>query len=134
MSTTESSTADSVLSIQADGIAISGGAAPVGGGPKIRAGGKSKFSVSWNGSTDFVLAYKVSKVKVDKLGKVKKEKEYLKGAYLKLTTADAEPLKLAITSVEKSEPDVECITFTVAETEGEDTVTFGIVEDSNDED
>jgi len=125
---------DGVLGVQVDGTAISGGTVPVGGGPEICAGRKSKFNVSWDGSTDFVLAYKVSKVKVDKQGKVKEEKEYLKGAYLELKTADTEPLKLVVTSVERPDPDVKCSTFTVAETEGEDTVTFGVVEDSDDED
>ncbi|KAF2633124.1 hypothetical protein BU25DRAFT_406379 [Macroventuria anomochaeta] len=134
ISTTQSSTTDVALGVQADGTAISGGAVPVGGGPEVCAGRKSKFNVSWNGSTDFVLAYKVSKIKVDKLGKAKKEREYLKGAYLELTTADAESFELAVTPVDKPRPDVKCSTFTVAETEGENLVTLGIVEDSDDED
>lgn len=100
----------------------------VGGGPEVRAGRKRKFKVSWEGSTDFVLAYKVSKVKVDKEGNVKEEKEDRKGAFLEHESEEGQPAAPNVTIVQRPEPDVKCSAFTVAE--GDDTqVIFGVLED-----
>jgi len=78
--TTTSRTVDGVIGAQVDGTISSGGVVPVGGGPEIRRGHAQKSAVSWEGSTDFVFAFKVSEVTVRKSGDVKRERDYTKGA------------------------------------------------------
>jgi hypothetical protein len=85
-----------MLRAQVDGTILSGGMVPVGGGHEVRGGRAKKLKISWMGSSDFVLAFKVSKVYVTPNGEVKKEKEYLKGAFLELSREDEESTKLAI--------------------------------------
>jgi hypothetical protein len=121
--TTRSCSAQTILGAQIDGTILSGGMAPVGGGPKVRSGRAKKLNVSWKGSSDFVLAFKVSKVYVTPDGEVNKEKEYLKGAFLELPPENEEFIKLAA-FVEQPGVDEEFSAKTVKE--GDDLVAFGI--------
>jgi len=78
--TTSSRAVEGVVGAQVDGTVLSGGMVPVGGGPEVRRGKETKNAVSWEGSTDFVFAFKVSEVRVGKSGEVKRERDYTKGA------------------------------------------------------
>lgn len=131
-STTASRATDVIAGAQVDGTVISGGTVPIGGGPEVRLGRKTKLKISWEGSTEFVLAYKVSKVKVDHSGNMKKEEEYLKGAFMESRAESGEPIKLAIIEVQKPQPDAEFKSFMVAE--GVRSVNFGVPEDEPDSD
>ncbi|KAF6812643.1 hypothetical protein CSOJ01_05062 [Colletotrichum sojae] len=50
------------LAVEVDGTLLSGGAVPIGGGPGIEGKVGKKAGTSWEGSSDFVFAYRVSKV------------------------------------------------------------------------
>lgn len=58
-------------------------AVPIGGGPGVEAEVGNKKSTKWEGSSDFVFAFRVSKVWVaEATGQVLSEEEYRKGAVL----------------------------------------------------
>ncbi|KAF2025167.1 hypothetical protein EK21DRAFT_117095 [Setomelanomma holmii] len=94
--TTKSRGTEGMLGVQADGTILSGGMVPVGGGPELSRGRETKAAVSWEGSTDFVLAYKLSEVRVRKSGELKQERDYLKGALLGDAPNEDEPEALAV--------------------------------------
>jgi hypothetical protein len=123
--TTTSRAVDGMVGAQVDGTALSGGMAPVGGGPEIRYGKATKSAVSWEGSTDFVFAYKVSELRVSKAGEVKREREYTKGALYEdgARTYEVEPL--AVNAV--NSPSVESHDGFNAEIvdEGDGVITYG---------
>ncbi|KAH8699352.1 hypothetical protein GQ44DRAFT_632845 [Phaeosphaeriaceae sp. PMI808] len=130
--TKSSSSTEAMVGVQVDGTILSGGVVPVGGGPEIRGGRGKKFNISWQGSSEFVLAFKVSKVRVDKAGNVVSEDEYLKGAFLEHT-----PQKeiSADTSVEVvQQPGVEEGFSATTVREGDDLVAFGVPEDDDEND
>jgi hypothetical protein len=95
--TTSSRAVEVVVGAQVDGTVLSGGMAPVGGGPEVRHGKETKNVVSWEGSTDFVFAFKVSEVRVSKSGEVKRERDYTKGALY-----EDRPEKVVATALESS--------------------------------
>lgn len=66
------------LGIDVDGNLFSG--IPIGGGPEISGKAEAQSQVSWEGSSDFVFAFRVRRVKVSKDGEVKSEEDYTKGA------------------------------------------------------
>lgn len=56
---------------------------PVGGGPEIELKNKRKEGTSWEGSSDFVFAFRVRKVRVEKkTGTVKYDDDKTDGAML----------------------------------------------------
>ncbi|KAH7417512.1 hypothetical protein BKA64DRAFT_740007 [Cadophora sp. MPI-SDFR-AT-0126] len=80
------------VGVSVDGTIWSGGLVPVGGGPSVSSQHDRKASESWEGSSDFVFAFRVSKVSVkvrkSETGEAKeiqvgKEEMYKKGAMLR---------------------------------------------------
>lgn len=69
-------------SVTVDGTVWSGGVAPVSVGPKVEAGRSKSSGMSWSASSDFVLAYRVKRIKVAKTNEVREEEDYKKGALL----------------------------------------------------
>ncbi|KAF8866266.1 hypothetical protein BDZ45DRAFT_640399 [Acephala macrosclerotiorum] len=71
------------LGVEVDGTIWSGGTVPVGGGPEIELKNKRKEGTSWEGSSDFVFAFRVRKVRVEKkTGTVKYDDDKTDGAML----------------------------------------------------
>lgn len=122
---------DGLLGAQVDGTILTGGTVPVGGGPEVRGGYAKKFNISWKGSKEFVLAFKVSKIYVDKLGLVTKEEEYLKGAFLEHGAPKQDSSELDFRVVQ---PDVEAGFEVATVMEGDDAIKFGIPEDDEESD
>lgn len=69
------------LGLEVDGSLLSGGTAPLSGGPEISGTLLHSQGISWKNGSDFVLAYRVRRVKVSKDGIVTHER-YTKGAML----------------------------------------------------
>ncbi|KAJ5915767.1 hypothetical protein N7454_010908 [Penicillium verhagenii] len=66
-----------------DGTVWSGGMVPVSGGPKVELKQSKNFSVDWEDGGDFVLAFRVKKIKVArKTNEVREAADYRKGAML----------------------------------------------------
>jgi hypothetical protein len=126
VSTKTSRALDGMVGAQVDGMVMSGGMVPVGGGPEIRRGKASKNAVSWKGSSDFVFAYKVSEVLVSKSGKVKRERDYTKGALYEDVSEEREagPLDVELVDGVSAQPhhgfDAEVVK------EGDVVVTYGV--------
>ncbi|KAF6829307.1 hypothetical protein CMUS01_08227 [Colletotrichum musicola] len=81
--TTKSRAMGANLAVEVDGTLLSGGAVPIGGGPGIEGKVGKKAGTGWEGSSDFVFAYRVSKVFVSEdVDKSPTEEEYRKGAML----------------------------------------------------
>ncbi|KAF2683622.1 hypothetical protein K458DRAFT_418596 [Lentithecium fluviatile CBS 122367] len=125
-STTDSRATEVLAGAQVDGTILSGGMVPMGGGPEIHGGRAKKLKISWEGSTEFVLAFKVSKVRVDQSGKVKREEEYLKGAFLEVKPEKGEPVKLAVDVVKQTSVEEGFSATTVVE--GDELIAFGVPE------
>lgn len=125
-STSAAHTVDGLLGAQVDGTILTGGVAPLGGGSEIRGGRRKKLNISWEGSTEFVLAYKVSKVTVNEVGDVKKEKEVLRGAFLGYAPKENKDFDLDINHVDR--PVDEHGFAAVAVVDGDETVHFGVPE------
>ncbi|KAF2245817.1 hypothetical protein BU26DRAFT_488470 [Trematosphaeria pertusa] len=70
------------IGLEVDGTVWSGGMVPVSGGPQIELAEASDKETSWEWSGDFVFAFRVSRVRVQKTGTVQSEKPYAKGAML----------------------------------------------------
>ncbi|KAG7289310.1 hypothetical protein NEMBOFW57_005677 [Staphylotrichum longicolle] len=84
------------LGVEIDGTFWSGGSVPVSGGPEISATVSRRQGTSWDGSSDFVLAYRVRKVKVSKKGAVRKAEDYTTGAMLGQDAVEIERPELDI--------------------------------------
>jgi hypothetical protein len=127
--TSAAHTVNGSVGAQVDGTILTGGMVPLGGGPEIHGGRSRKFSMSWEGSNEFVLAYKVSKVTVNKAGTVKKEGEVIKGAFMEDAPTKSSPNKLSVRPVDQL---IDEDGFTaVAVDEGGGTVRFGVLEGKN---
>lgn len=94
------------LGVEIDGTVWSGGSVPVSGGPEISATVSQRQGTSWDGSSDFVLAYRVRKVKVSRKGVVMKAEDYTTGAML------------GHDSVEIERPDLDILVEDLDATEG----------------
>ncbi|KAJ0108958.1 hypothetical protein J7T55_005505 [Diaporthe amygdali] len=70
------------LGLDIDATLWSGGVVPVSGGPSISGTISQKQGTLWEGSSDFVLAYRVRMVKVSKKGRVGRSEDYKTGAML----------------------------------------------------
>lgn len=125
--TTSSRAAESVVSTQVDGTILSGGMVPVGGGPGIKGRKEIKHAVSWKGSTDFVFAFKVSEVRVSKLGEVKRERDYTKGALFEDRTEKDKVNPLAVSVVDASALELQDDFISEAVEEGDAVVTYGVL-------
>lgn len=95
------------LGVDVDGTIWSGGVVPVGGGPEISGAISRKESTSWEQSSDFVLAYRLRKVRVSKVGKVNRDEDYKTGAMLgELDQAAMEAPAPSPLEIDASEEDV----------------------------
>lgn len=66
-----------------DGTVWSGGVVPVSGGPKAELTRSVKNGIHWENGGDFVLAFRVKKIKVArKTNEVRKVEDYKQGAML----------------------------------------------------
>ncbi|KAH8586930.1 hypothetical protein B0O99DRAFT_656624 [Bisporella sp. PMI_857] len=109
----KSRTVGGALAFEVDGTLWSGGILPIGGGPGIEGKAGKKAITKWEGSDDFVFAFRVSKIFVGKAtGQVVSEEEYRKGAMLGNEEEQVKGPELSVLKVE--DPD--------AESEGFDTV------------
>ncbi|KAL2281025.1 hypothetical protein FJTKL_12131 [Diaporthe vaccinii] len=84
------------LGVDVDGTLLGG--SPVGGGPEISGKVEGKMQTSWEGSSDFVFAFRVRRVKVSKNGEVKSEGDYTKGANFGVAkgTVNETPLRFVV--------------------------------------
>ncbi|KAM0085342.1 hypothetical protein ACKRZS_002368 [Fusarium odoratissimum] len=98
--TLKSHTVGGNLSVEVDGTIWSGGTVPIGGGPGIEGKTGTSQGIKWEGG-NFVFAFRVSKVRVKKTGKVKSEDQYTKGANLDLQDVKRKQTGLKITAVEE---------------------------------
>lgn len=119
--------------MEVDGTIWSGGVASIGGGPGISGNISNQDQVSWEGSSDFVLAYRVRKVRVSKAGSVKRDEDYKTGAMLGDGVGDIGAPKLNIVS-EELDLGIESGSFVVEETtEGDVSVMCAVPIDHDSE-
>lgn len=105
---------------------------PIGGGPGVEGKFDEGSETKWEGSSDFVFAYRVSKVIVGKTaGQVVSEEEYRKGTMLDgLGKEQLKTLELSILGLE--EPDAEGEGFDLdILTEDENVVVCAIPRDED---
>ncbi|RFN51774.1 hypothetical protein FIE12Z_3977 [Fusarium flagelliforme] len=81
VNTSKSGTIGGDITVEVDGTVWTGGSVPIGGGSGIEGKTAKSQGTKWEGSGDFVFAFRVSKVVVKKSGEVNEE-EYRKGAIL----------------------------------------------------
>jgi len=94
------------LGVEVDGTVWSGGAVPVGGGPEVSAAVSRTRGTAWEGSSDFVLAYRARRVKVGKKGVVRKDEDYTTGAMLghdEVVERERPGLEIAVEDLDASE-------------------------------
>ncbi|KAJ0161990.1 hypothetical protein CTA2_5289 [Colletotrichum tanaceti] len=104
--TSKSRAAGGTFAVEVDGTLLSGGAVPIGGGPGIEGKVADSTGTSWAGSSDFVFAFRVSRVFAGKAtGQVASEEEYRKGAMLGDEVAEVRRPQLDVLKVE--EPNAE---------------------------
>jgi hypothetical protein len=74
------------------------GGIPVGGRPEIYGKVGNEKQVSWEGSGDFVFAFRVRRVKVSRDGEVRSDEDYTKGANFGVAkeTANEPPLRFVV--------------------------------------
>lgn len=121
------------LGLDVDGTVWSGGGVPVGGGPEISGSMSRKQGTLWGESSDFVLAYRVRKVKVSKAGTVRNDEDYRTGAMLGHDVAEMETPELDI-SVEDPDVNQESDGFVTEEVmDGEEPVVCAIPVNYNSE-
>ncbi|EHA52308.1 hypothetical protein MGG_05802 [Pyricularia oryzae 70-15] len=122
-----------MVGVELDGTMMSGGLAPLGGGPEIGGQREDKRWTAWHGSDDFVLAFKVRKVYVDRrTGKVNKNDDYTKGAML----GSDDPKAASVPDIvvrEEEDPDPRAEGFYTEETmEGEKVVSCSFLSKNDD--
>lgn len=93
------------LGVEVDGTVWSGGGVPVSVGPVAEGNMERKDGVSWEGSSDFVFAFRVRKVFVEKPGKLRSDEDYKSGAMFERERATNVDPQLSILAVE--DPDAE---------------------------
>lgn len=92
--------------VEADGNVLSGGVVPIGGGPDMGVQRGNSTETSWAESTDFVFAFRVQKLTVEKKTGEATSRDYLKGAMLGTNEqAKAKELPFVVTGVEAPGPD-----------------------------
>ncbi|RSL76624.1 hypothetical protein CEP51_009796 [Fusarium floridanum] len=122
------------VGVEVDATIWTGGAVPIGGGPGVETEVGNKTSTKWEGSSDFVFAFRVSKVRVGKAtGKVVSEGEYREGAMLEKEEGTVKGPELSVMGVEQ--PDAGAEGFDVEELMDDEEVVFCAIpreEDSDD--
>jgi hypothetical protein len=102
---------------------------PEGARPEVRRGKttKRKSAVSWEGSSNFVFAYKVSEIRVRRSGEVKRERGYSKGAFYEFEIDDeADTLEVSVVEGPSGEWQDDSRTEIVEE--DDDLVSYGVPE------
>ncbi|KAF3055231.1 hypothetical protein GL218_07453 [Daldinia childiae] len=94
------------LGTEVDGTVWSGGAVPISSGPTIEVNHGRNTDMTWEGSSDFVFAFRVRKVLVEKkTGVVSKDEDYKRGAML---GREHNTLEVPVLSIsEEEDPDLE---------------------------
>ncbi|RYP30526.1 hypothetical protein DL767_006203 [Monosporascus sp. MG133] len=106
--TLKSRTVGGTLAVEVDGSVWSGGTVPIGGGPGVEGKVGNKAGTKWDHSSDFVFAFRVSKVFVGKVtGQVVSEEDYRKGAMLGNETEKVKGPELSVLKVEEPDADGE---------------------------
>ena len=96
------------LGVEVDGTIWSGGTVPIGGGPGVEGITEKKEGTTWEGSSDFVFAFRVRKVSVEKdTGTAKEDEDYKTGAMLGNEIKKEDVLKLSICAEEDPEAEDE---------------------------
>ncbi|EEU35606.1 uncharacterized protein NECHADRAFT_52455 [Fusarium vanettenii 77-13-4] len=106
-------------------------AVPIGGGPGVEAEVGNKVSTKWEGSSDFVFGFRVSKVRV---GEVVSEEDYRKGAMFERENTKKKEPELSVLGVEQ--PDARAEGFDLEELMDDEEVVFCAIpreEESEDE-
>ncbi|RMJ16557.1 hypothetical protein CDV36_003706 [Fusarium kuroshium] len=133
-STIKSRSVGGAVGVEVDATIWTGGAVPIGGGPGVEAEVGNKVSTKWEGSSDFVFAFRVSKVRVGKAtGKVLSEGEHRKGAMLEREEGTVKGPELSVMGVEQ--PDAKAEGFDLEELVDDEEVVFCAIpreEDSED--
>ncbi|KAI8712721.1 hypothetical protein NCS52_01370900 [Fusarium sp. LHS14.1] len=98
-------------------------AVPIGGGPGVEAEVGNKVSTKWEGSSDFVFGFRVSKVRVGEgTGQVLSEKDHRKGAMFEREYTKPKGPELSVLGVEQ--PDARVEGFDLEELMDDDEVVF----------
>ncbi|KAF3019350.1 hypothetical protein E8E14_010666 [Neopestalotiopsis sp. 37M] len=96
------------IGVEVDGTVWSGGAVPIGGGPSVEHTVSSGAKTRWDGSDDFVFAYRLSRVSVSKkTHQVASEEEYQKGAMLGKEAERAAGPALSVSDLHDADPEAE---------------------------
>lgn len=105
-------------------------AVPIGGGPGVEAEVGNKGSTKWEGSSDFVFGFRVSKGRV---GEVVREEDYRKGAMFERENTRKKEPELYVLGVEQ--PDARDEGFDVEELmDDEDVVLCAIPREEESDD
>ncbi|KAF9875113.1 hypothetical protein CkaCkLH20_07379 [Colletotrichum karsti] len=121
------------FAVEVDGTLLSGGAVPIGGGPGTEGRVGNKTATSWEGSSDFVFAFRVSKVFVgEKTGQVTSEEEYRKGAMLGDETEETRRPMLSVLKIE--DPTAEQEGFGSQQLMDDEEVVFCAIPEEEDSD
>ncbi|KAH7161649.1 hypothetical protein EDB81DRAFT_785249 [Dactylonectria macrodidyma] len=106
--TLKSRTVGGTVSVQVDATMRPAGAVPISGGPGVEGKLGNKVSTKWEGSSDFVFAFRVSKVWVgEAVGQVVSEEEYRKGAMYGNERDEFKGPELSVLKVEEPDAQVE---------------------------
>ena len=97
-STSTSRSTEIKAGAQVDGTILSGGIAPVGGGPEICSGTVTCSKVAWQGSSDFVWAFRVIEIEVNSKGIMTRTGDYTNGATLEDSQPKDEDAPLVVTT------------------------------------
>jgi hypothetical protein len=96
------------LGVEVNGTIWSGGTVLIGGGPEVEGKIEKKEGTTWEGSSDFVFAFRVRKVSVEKkTGTVKEDDDYKTGAMLGNEIWKEDVPELSISAVEDPEAEDE---------------------------
>ncbi|KAL2783355.1 hypothetical protein BJX66DRAFT_131538 [Aspergillus keveii] len=133
-STLSSRTWGRTLAVEVDGTILSGGTVPIGGGPRVEGKVGIKAGTKREGSSDFVFAFRASKVLVGKVtGQAVSEEDYRKAVMIGNKTVKLNWPEISDLTVE--EPDAEGEGFDAEELmDDDDAVVCAIPRDAGSND
>ncbi|KAJ4172034.1 hypothetical protein NW754_007632 [Fusarium falciforme] len=133
--TIKSRSVGGAVGVEVDATIWTGGAVPIGGGPGVEGEVGNKVSTKWEGSSDFVFAFRVSKVRVgEAIGQVLSEKEHREGAMLEREYTKPKDPELSVLEVEQ--PDARAEGFDLEGLMDDEDVVFCAIprEEESDDD
>ncbi|KAJ4186487.1 hypothetical protein NW755_007782 [Fusarium falciforme] len=133
--TIKSRSVGGAVGVEVDATIWTGGAVPIGGGPGVEGEVGNKVSTKWEGSSDFVFAFRVSKVRVGEApGQVLSEKEHREGAMLEREYTKPKDPELSVLEVEQ--PDARAEGFDLEEVMDDEDIVFCAIprEEESDDD